>query len=295
MNTNTPIKRFSLNCLVAGASLLFVVSHGHAHEKEIVIGGQTVTLTESSVKCDLGEMENYSKRRLVNCNSAQLVEFNYDDGQARAIKFTIEPFDEQISSGVRAELRDMHESVNGEEIWYRFATLLPRDFPIDSPHRLVLAQWHERMQEGMDSLRPPISQRLWNGRFVITLWNNERVAKQGVMGDGQILYDIPEFKRGVFHDFIYKVIWSPGAEGRIVTWTRECLVLAANCAGGSDWREIIRYSGSTGYANHEIKSYYFKMGIYTVSEFDVPFTVYHQGYVTGANVAELGLTDKIFQ
>lgn len=295
MNTNTPVKRISLNCLVAGACLLFAVSHGYAQEKEIVIDGQTITLKKTSIKCDHGEIENVSTRRLVNCNSAKFVEVSYDGGQVRVIKFTIDPFDDQISSGVRAELRDMHESVNGDEIWYRFATKLPRDFPIDSPHRLVLAQWHERMLEGRESLRPPISQRLWNGRFVITLWNNERVAKQGVMGDGQILYDIPEFKRGVFHDFIYKVIWSPGAEGRIVTWTRTCPFLAADCAGGSDWREIIRYSGSTGYANHEIKSYYFKIGVYTVSEFDVPFTVYHTGYATGANAAELGLTDKIFQ
>ncbi len=254
---------------------------------ETVIRGTPVAIDTTSVKCEMDEIEGVSSKRLVDCDSALLVEVTHADGTERGVRFVISPFDEKISSGTRAELRDMHESVNGDQRWYRFSTLLPKDFPMDAEHRLVLAQWHERMREGVDSLRPPLSHRLWNGRFVITLWNNRRVAERGAMGDGEILYEEPLLETGVFHEYVYKVVWSPRDDGELVVWHRPCPLAAAGCAD-VPWRLIVDYRGSTGYDDSDIVGYYFKLGLYTVSKFDVPFTVFHRDYRAGASAADVG-------
>lgn len=261
---------------------------------DVEVGGERIEGTKTSFKCSDGGFEGISTRRLVNCDSAKLLEFTYEDVAKQVAKFTISPSDRQISEGVRAELRDMHEARNGEEIWYRFATLLPEDFAIDSQHRLVLAQWHERMQEGKESLRPPLSHRLWDGRFVVTLWNNERVAARGREGDGEILFELPRIERGVWYDFVYKVKWSPGADGEIAGWMRQCPILNVDCGGGSAWQRIVDHKGSTGYEDEFIVSYYFKLGLYTVTDFDVPYVAYHKNYRTGERADEVGATDAIF-
>lgn len=262
---------------------------------DVQIGGKQFKAKATSFKCDLAAIEGVSTRRLLNCDSAKLLEFQYKDVQERVVKFRIDPFDDEISAGVRAELRDMYEAVNGEETWYRFATLMPDDFPLDSKHRLVLAQWHEHIRgEGLD-LRPPLSHRLWDGRFVVTLWNNRRVERQGPRGDGEILFEIPRIKRDMFYEFIYKVKWSGEDDGEIVAWMRECPVLNVECSNGTSWQEVIRYSGSTGYDSEVINGYYFKLGLYTVSEFDVPFTAYHKDYLRGGTAQAVGATGAIFK
>lgn len=280
--------------LAIAFSAAMAINAVQAQPTDIIINGTPVAVDRKSVKCDLGEIEKVSKRRLVNCNSAKLIELSYGGEKSSTVKFTIDPFDEKISDGVRAELRDMHEAGNGDETWYRFSTLLPEDFPVDAKHRLVLSQWHERVREGQESLRPPLSHRLWNGRFVVTLWNKERIEKRGMEGDGEILFDRPELERGIFHEFVYKILWSPEKDGTITGWTRKCPILTPACEG-SNWTEIIRYEGATGYDSSKIKSYYFKLGLYTVTDFEVPFTAYHRNYRVGGSAQEIGLVDGVFE
>ncbi len=291
-----PECRILMLVLMASGLSILLASGGAAQVKEqIVIDGTPVVLEKTSIKCEIKDIPaNVSVRRLADCYSAKLVVVEHDDVKFRAVKFTIRPETKRISSGVRAELRDMHEAHNGEETWYRFSTLLPKNFAIESKHRLVLAQWHERMNEGKGSLRPPLSHRLWDGRFVVTLWNKDRIKSRGGKGDGEILFSLPELDRGVFYEFVYKIVWSPKKDGEIAGWIRQCKPLDPDCTG-SHWQKIIRYSGSTGYDNDDIKSYYFKLGLYTVTDFKVPFTAYHRGYRIGASAAEIGATDEVFR
>lgn len=284
----------ALSLVICSALTLGFLSGVSAQDHSTTIGGTPVEIRETSVKCGLGEIENVSKKRLVDCDSAELVELEYGDIHKKAVKFSLNPLDKQISNGVRAELRDMHEAVNGDEIWYRFSTLLPLDFPMGSKHRLVLSQWHERIRGDGESLRPPLSHRLWNGRFVVTLWNKDRIAEIGIEGDGEILFETEQFELGVFHEFVYKIIWSPESDGTIVGWTRRCEILKPDCSGSS-WQEIIRYKGSTGYDSDKVRGYYFKLGLYTVVAFDVPFTAYHKDYRAGADAASIGATEAVFQ
>ncbi|MFT7459970.1 MAG: hypothetical protein ACI909_002658 [Planctomycetota bacterium] len=286
------IKRLLAFVVILNIGTFQYAEEVYAMEQEILIEGQTITYNKSSVKCDIGEIDGVSTRRLLNCDSAELIEVRTADNEARVSKFTITPFDSQISDGVRAELRDMHVAQNGDETWYRFSTLLPKSFPVQSEHRLVLAQWHEKVREGVGSLRPPLSHRLWNGRFVITLWNNHRVAEQGLDGDGQILFEQEAFKLGVFHEFIYKVKWSGDDDGEVIGWKRECATRDVHCNDASPWRSVINYKGSTGYKNEEVKGYYFKFGLYTVREFDVTFTAFQKNYRSAATLGGVRIGDE---
>jgi hypothetical protein len=270
---------------------LLILESVAAQENEILIDSQPVSLNKQSVKCDIDEIENVSKRRLVHCDSAKLVELSYQDKKTSAFKFTIKPYDDEISGGVRAELRDMLEVQNNDVVWYRFSTLLPDDFPITSRHRLVLAQWHERTRENVESLRPPLAHRLWDGQFVITLWNQERIDAQGPEGDGQILFEDTNIERGIFYEFVYKITWSADDDGEILGWRRKCPILDSTCSG-SDWREIVQHSGATGYSDEKVKSYYFKLGLYTVSHFDETFTAFHRDYMAGFTAADIGINEN---
>jgi len=280
------------------AAALAVAPAFGAEQDEIVIQGVPVTVTEESIKCDIDPAsvpKDISTKRLVDCNSAELIEISLPGEEIRAIRFTISPDDKKISSGTRAELRDMHVAKNGDETWYRFSTLLPEDFPIEAKHRLVMAQWHERVNEGQESLRPPLSHRLWDGRFVVTLWSGERIKELGSKkGDGEIIHSQPELERGVFHEYAYKIVWSPEDDGQVIGWRRQCAPIDVACTGGT-WEEFIRYSGATGYTDEKVDGYYFKLGLYTVTSFDVPFTAYHQGFASGASADDIGLADPIFR
>ena len=76
---------------------------------------------------------------------------------------------------------------------------------------------------------------------------------------------------------------------------RTCPALNIDCGNGTSWREVIRYQGSTGYDSDIIAGYYFKLGLYTVSEFDVPFTAYHKNYKRGDSAEAVDATESIFQ
>lgn len=271
------------------------VNNRAGEPEEIEIDGKTFNVAKSSLQGDSAAPEWLSTRRLTNGDSAKLVTFSCGNIEQRAVEFNLNPHDDQISAGVRAELRDVHESVNGDETWYRFSTLLPKTFPIDARHRLVLAQWHDHLRNDELHLRPPLSHRLWNGRFVVTLWNKHRVGQMGTDGDGEILFEIPRIERGVFHEFVYKVRWSHEDDGEVIAWMRQSPLLSLDCEDSTSWQEIISYQGSIGYDDETVTGYYFKIGLYTVREFDVPFTAYHKDYHRGDSAEAVGVDAAKFR
>ncbi|MCV0427914.1 MAG: polysaccharide lyase [Roseibium sp.] len=289
--------------ITAGAVFIFTalqVSNTFAQEQtsdELVLDGKAVAIKERSISCD-GKPDDFpdyiNTERLVNCGSGKIVTFADYPNLERLLQFTIKPDDKKLFGGNRAELADTRISKNGEEAWYRISTLIPEDFPVNSQHRLVLAQWHELDQPGKPFHRPPLSHRLWNKEFAVELFNKQIIAKLGDEHDGQILYTAPELEPGVFHDYAYKIIWAPDDRGEIHAWHRKCDVLdPSEC--NSDWVEFIDYKGSTGYDNAAVQGYYFKFGLYTTTKFDTTFTAYHSAYSSGKTPADIGLMDPMFK
>ena len=91
--------------------------------KTITMFGKAVEVDETSLKCGVKAIKGVSLLRLADCDSA--VEMKLPKSGISFIRFEVAPGDPQISQGWRAELRDMYVAKNGEEVWYRFSTLLP--------------------------------------------------------------------------------------------------------------------------------------------------------------------------
>jgi hypothetical protein len=261
-------------------------------DDRVAIGAQSFQVQRQSIKCELGGIDGLSILRLTDCGSATLLRLP-DHPATRLVQFEIKPGDAQISQGTRAELRDPYEAVNGEETWYRLTTALPKDFPVDRRQRLVLAQWHEHAAPGGNSLRPPLAHRLVGGALVVDLWNQAVYDKSNGLDEGLAIYRDPSFKTGVFHEFIYRVVWNPGSGGAVTGWRRErCLIPDKDCSSGP-WQKFVDYRGPIGYAS--VLGYYFKFGVYTTHKFDKPLVVYHADFKRGATAADVGATDDIFR
>src|SRR3954471_24480785 len=114
--------------------------------KTITMFGKAVEVDETSLKCGVKAIKGVSLLRLADCDSA--VEMKLPKSGISFIRFEVAPGDPQISQGWRAELRDMHVAKNGEAVWHRFSTLMPSTNPLEIPHRVVTAQWHEQMPPG---------------------------------------------------------------------------------------------------------------------------------------------------
>src|SRR4051794_34658769 len=134
----------------------------------LVVQGVPVEANEESVKCDIKKIPGVSVRRLADCDSARVITFpNAND--ISVIRFEIAPDSPEINEGRRAELRDMFDALNGQEVWYRFSTLVPRDFPSASPYRVVLAMASADAARGAApaaAARPSVDRRCLHGDAV---------------------------------------------------------------------------------------------------------------------------------
>ena len=252
--------------------------------------GETVPTRNYSIKCALGELPNFSARRLDDCHSASVVDV-VGWPNVGLLHFAIDPNDAQISDGTRAELRDLFEAHNGDEQWYRFSTLLPRNFPSDQAPGVVLAQWHERLASG-DALRPPLALRLVGGKFAVTVWNADIYREQAGDGDGATVYRGDVDPRGMINEFVFRIAWNANATGGVTAWRRDgCLLPTPRCQAGP-WQQIIKYAGPIGYP--QAAGYYFKFGVYTTHHFTERLAVYHFGYRSGQSAASIGTREAIF-
>ena len=228
----------------------------------------------------------------MDCDSATYITIPKKT-ELSVIRFEIRPENPEINQGRRAELRDMLDAVAGEEVWYRFSTLVPRDFPKGAP-QVVVAQWHEQLAQGEPSRRPPLAHRLVDGVFIVTLWNEETYDRSDGKGHGIILFQDPGYAFGSVYEYVYRIVWSPVGQGNVTGWRREqaCSFADTACKPGH-WHRFISYRGPIGY--EVAKGYYFKFGIYTVRPFESPLIVYHRAYQRGPNPYAVRATEKIFR
>ena len=269
--------------IITGATLPF--------GKKITILGQTVDVDEMSLKCGVKAIAGFSLLRLADCHSAVAMKLPKSGGSF--IRFEVAPGDPQISQGWRAELRDMYVAKNGEEVWYRFSTLLPSTTALKAAHRVVTAQWHEEMPLGKPHKRPPLAHRQINGGFAVTLWDTAVFDASNGAGDGVQLVWEPRYETGVIHEYVYRIVWRQDAAGLVMAWQRKhvCSGNERTCTVGA-WQVFIDRSGPIGFVDAD--GYYFKFGVYTTHPFSQPLVVYHRGYRRGGDASSVEATEPVF-
>ena len=215
-----------------------------------------------------GTFEGWSVKRLVGAHSAVIQSERVRIG-TRACRFELRPGD-YVSEGHRAELRDPANAPLDAETWYGFSTLIPEDFPVGEGIGCVLAQWHDQAKLGDPSGKPPIALRYRHGTLRLTgAW--ARVASHDPDRRYEFLR-LPDFPRGVWHDFVFRVFWSRYGESTIKAWLGREPIL--------DWR------GRLGYEN-EAEGPYFKLGVYCSGPISIPHVAYHDNYSRGGFFAEV--------
>ena len=158
-----------------------------------------------------------------------------------------------------------------EEVWYRFRTLIPGRL-LDPNLSIVLAQWHDKKTQGRPAARPPLALRLTRGALRVTFWNDQVLAAQGVRGDGEILYESRDVATDQWIDFVFSVKWSPDESGSVRMWI--------------DGKLVAEHRGAVSYSD-DVYGPYFKLGVYTVHDFEFPLYVYHGDYRRAASESGL--------
>lgn len=217
-------------------------------------GADAVTLDFES-----GDLSGWSVRRLVKGYSAQ-VQGDVVRIGTKACRFEVRPGD-QVSQGLRAELRDWYNAPFGIDIWYGFSTLVPGDFRPPTGVGVVLAQWHDQAEIGDPSGKPPLAIRYRDGALHFTGAFSE-VASH----DPERRYDfhvIESIQHDNWLDFVFRIRWSKEKESQIEAFI--------------DGQPLFQFAGPLGYRN-QVKGPYFKFGVYASGDIDRPLVAYHDNY-----------------
>jgi hypothetical protein len=155
----------------------------------------------------------------------------------------------------RAELDSGHFALRGEEAWYGFSVLVPKDFLIVD-NRLVISSCKQS-----DVSRPLTAQRFRNGKHTLT------VESQGRRKE----FTLPSLPRGVWVDFVCHARYSPRTNGLFEMWMNGQLVAS--------------YSGPL--ADPEAKdAFYHKIGLYR-DRIRQPMTLFFDNYAVGNSFKEV--------
>ncbi len=177
----------------------------------------------------------------------------------------------------RSELRENFAAEMDQTYWYAFRTLIPEDFP-EETNRCVIAQWHASDTDG-ESTSPPLSLRYEDGVLKIVAIHSEA---DPVTAESQVrerLYNLPDFPKNQWHDFVFQTRWANDGTGLVRVWLNGDLV--------------VDYHGPVGY--HDADGPYFKFGVYRDEEFfkngnedsgekipaTDPYVIYHDDYRRG--------------
>lgn len=177
---------------------------------------------------------------------------------AQALRVVVQAGDNRLfgSSGQateRSELNERHRHPLGQDVWYSFSVYVPLDFPIQDT-RLVMGQWKQTTIALWKKHSPAVAQRFRNGRFQITI-NND---------DGrQYLYEIGSADEpallGEWTSFVYHIRFDKGGDGRLEVWM--------------NGEQVVDYTGQIGYRD-DLNTSYFRLGLYR-DTMDTPMTVYY--------------------
>lgn len=196
-------------------------------------------------------------------------------------RFELRHGDPRVRSGNRAEIRETtFMAPFGEELWYRFRTLIPEEWP-DQNVRCVIAQWHSvpDWMRGEVWRSPVLAIEYRDKAFVVRICHsNERIQEDNSVRSNNKtrLYKSADLaQKGRWHDFVIQVHWSWESDGYLNVWI--------------DGQQVVSYKGPVGYWDEE--GPYFKMGIYRDETHDT-FILYHDDYRRGTSAREVGFGDK---
>ena len=154
-----------------------IAASGRTLEEHLEIASslQTDPKGSSAITLDFesGDLAGWSIRRLAKALFGRRSRTRSCASAPRPAASRSGPGDE-VSQGLRAELRDWYNAPFDVDIWYGFSTYLPKDFHPPRGVGVVLAQWHDQAELG-DPVRQaaaghPLSR--WSAAFYGRVFRN---------------------------------------------------------------------------------------------------------------------------
>ncbi|MGE5295361.1 MAG: polysaccharide lyase [Solirubrobacterales bacterium] len=149
----------------------------------------------------------------------------------------------------RTEIQDPRSDI-GKEYWYGFSILLPEDYVPDRIWEIV-AQWQATpdTELGEKWRNPVLALSTTNGRWGwVSRWDAKRnTYESGKREYGGVKeYDLGEYERGVWTDWVVHVKWSYESDGLLQIW--------------KDGKPVVDQNGPNAY--NDATGPFFKMGLY---------------------------------
>ncbi|WP_257458329.1 polysaccharide lyase [Archangium lipolyticum] len=203
---------------------------------------------------ETGNLGQYSSVQQVSTDRLQVVQSPAFQGRY-ALKATVRQGDDPInSSGNRNELIYKGREQEGSEYYYRWQVMFAPDYPSVKTWQ-VFTQWHHNGCCGS----PPVEFFVYGEELRLTLTDS-------------VTPWTTKLDRGVWHDFIFHVKWSPDPSvGFVELWHNGRRVLP-------------RYMHATMYAGDGI---YLKLGLYRSDTVQQVGVVYHDGFVQATRLDDV--------
>lgn len=150
----------------------------------------------------------------------------------------------------RTELDSRKHPFLGQTIEFSYSLMIPEDFPI-LDNRLVISQIK---QEGV--IGPLVAQRFRNGHHHLT------IRKFGGLSKQELSFELPDLRKGEWHDFKIMVYFSKKKDGSVGFWM--------------DGRQLVSFEGRTAHMKGENR-FYHKTGL-ARDHIDRPMTIYLDDY-----------------
>lgn len=207
---------------------------------------------------ETGDHSQWGSVQTVDPDRIRIVEQPVREG-AYATRFEVRPGEDPLGNfGDRAELQAGRVVREGDERWYEWSSLFPRDYPTE-PQNVwqVVAQWHSTM-DGV----PPVSMEV-SGDTIRLQTSRHDAEGNRLQPFVQVHWTAP-LVRGKWQTFRVKIAWSGSDElGSVALWHDGEQVLAPVSVR-------TMYPGSPNF---------FKQGLYRCACTDTTAVLYHDGLI----------------
>jgi hypothetical protein len=226
-----------------------------------------------------GNFSLWNSDRLNGPWSATFVSSPIRSGHS-AVRFELRPGD-FLHDGYRCELKEKFYPAWESVQHYEVSSLIPPDFPLDEGSVCLIHQWHNVQDEtrpvGFQYAREPVFASYYRYGalevYIKVLKDRSQYSSAADFAEanfrandqtdkGDLVARIPNFKQGVWHDFIYDAKYSL-VDGWLNGWI--------------DGMQFVDYKGPLGFYD-EPTGPYLKIGIYSKQEPRKPHVVFHGRY-----------------
>jgi len=202
---------------------------------------------------ETGDLSQWTRSQAVSSDRLRVVSSPTTQGR-HALKVVVQQGDNPIdASGNRNELVQTTFEPEGSEYWYRWQTMFDPSFPSADTWQLF-TQWHHTGPNGS----PPVEFFVRGERINLNVGSETQ-------------WSAP-LKRGVWHDFVFHVRWSPNRSvGFVELWFNGERVLPKRFLA-------TQFEGQLNYL---------KQGLYRNSTVGPTGVVYHDGFTMGRTQADV--------